>query len=299
MKQTFYCTALSLCLLAMSCSEKKTPGGLKYKLIRKGDGKEVAFGQILVMNLQLKDSKDSVWFSTITNGYPVMMPAPDASMEKDGGEYGVFKILTKGDSISFQVTAQNFFTKTRRRPVPQDMDSLSLITFNVGLKDAWTQKQAEEFQQKMMLESQQAQVKKDSVAMNNFLNEKGIVAISAASGIRYVVKKEGKGQLAVAGQTALVHYAGYTLDGKLFDTSIASVAKENNFDNQGRNEPYPVVVSTGNVITGWHQMLALMNKGMKVTVYIPSYLAYGQSGRGPGIPPNTILIFDMEVTDLK
>lgn len=289
----------SVCLLTVACSEKETPGGVKYKVLKKGDGKEVAFGQFMVMNMLLTDAKDSVWFSSKEVGNPVVIPVPDASMEKDEGEYGVFKALTKGDSITFQLSAQTIFTKTRRMPVPKNVDEKSLFTFNIGLKDVWSQEQVTEFQQKLMRDNERGQIKKDSVAINNYLNEKGIVAQTTASGLRYVVKKEGKGNLATAGKTAMVHYAGYLLNGKIFDTSLASVAKENNFNNGGRNEPYPVVVNTGSVIKGWDEMLLLMNKGMKVTVYIPSGLAYGQQSPGPGIPPNSILMFDMEVMDIK
>jgi FKBP-type peptidyl-prolyl cis-trans isomerase len=224
---------------------------------------------------------------------------PDASMEKDDGEYGVFKILTKGDSVSFQLTAETMFTKTRKRPVPANVDPKSLFSFNLGIRDTWTREQVDSFQQEMMADSDLIQSKRESEKIDTYLKENGIVAQSIASGIRYVVKKEGKGALAVAGQTAFVRYAGYSLNGKLFDTNIASVAKENNFDNQGRNESYPVVVSKSNVIRGWHQMLALMNNGMQVTVYIPSSLGYGQQGKGPSIPPNTILVFDMELADIK
>ena len=317
MKLTSYVLLISTVLVATSCSEKKSPGGVKYKVHRKGDGKEVAFGQFLVMNMELKDSKDSVWFSSKEMGSPVIIPKPDASMEKDDGEYGVFKILTKGDSVSFQLPAETMFTKTRKRPVPANVDPKSLFSFNVGIRDTWTKEQVDAFQQKMMAENQLKQQKmadslqreqqkmtdiirvQEMEALNTYLKQKRIVAQGSPSGIRYVVKKKGTGKFAAAGQTALVHYAGYSLNGKLFDTSIASVAKENNFDNQGSNEPYPVVVSTGNVIQGWHLMLALMNKGMQVTVYIPSSLGYGQQGNGPAIPPNTILVFDMELVDIK
>jgi FKBP-type peptidyl-prolyl cis-trans isomerase len=298
MKSILY-SLLALSLLITGCSKKETPGGVKYTVVKKGDGKPPAFGDFLSMSLLMKDSKDSVWFDSKTVGGRVILPVPDASMEKDPGEMGVFKILTKGDSVTFQLTAFTVFFKTRRMPVPENMDSTSLFTFTACLKDVMSRAQVDEYQQKKEIEMRKAQVEKDSVIINNLLAEKGIVAQSAAAGMRYVVKKEGKGPFAVSGQTALVHYAVYTLEGKLIDTSWASVAKDNNFDNGNRNEPYPVVVNASDVIRGWHEMLQLMNKGMKVTVYIPSSLAYGPQGRGPEIPPNSILLFDMEVMDVK
>ena len=167
------------------------------------------------------------------------------------------------------------------------------------MQEVLDQQQVNDFQQNLMMKNERAQNAKDSVTINNYLAEKGVSAMRTASGLRYIVTREGQGEYAASGKTAYVHYAGYNLSGKLFDTSIAEVAQKNNFDNQGRNEPYPVTVNTGTVIRGWDEMLMLMNKGMKVTVYIPSALAYGPQSRGPEIPANSILIFDMEVTDIK
>lgn len=288
-----------VCIITLSCSDKETPGGVKYTVLKKGDGVEVASGQFLVMDLSLRDTKDSIWFNTKDSGYPAVLPVPDASMLKDDGEYGVFKALTKGDCVTFKVSAENIFTKTRRRPIPKGVESTSLFTFVANLKDVWTQEQVQAFQMEMSRESQRKQITIDSTIIANHLKEKSLEAKSTPSGIRYVVLKEGKGELATQGKVAFVHYAGFTLEGKIFDTSLSSVAKENGFNNGGRNEPYPVPVVTGQVIQGWHDMIQMMNKGMKVRAYIPSHLAYGQSGNGPAIPPNTVLMFDMELADLK
>jgi FKBP-type peptidyl-prolyl cis-trans isomerase FkpA len=286
-------------LLSFSCSEKETPGGVKYTVLKQGDGEELPAGQFMVMNLSLRDAKDSVWFNTKETGYPAVIPVPDESMVKDDGEYGVFKILTKGDCVTFKLTAQTVFTKTRRRPVPKGVEPSSNFTFVTNLIDIWNQEQVQEFQKKIMVESQFKQMAIDSALIANHLKEKGLEAKSTPSGLRYILQKAGKGELVPSGKTAYVHYAGYTLNGKIFDTSLASVAKANDFDNRGLNSPYPVVVNTQSVIAGWDEILQLMNKGTKVTVYIPSHLGYGQQGNGPSIPPNTVLMFDMEVVDIK
>ena len=111
MKLVSYCFVAVVCLLTVSCSEKETPGGVKYKSFRTGDGKAPALGQFLILNMELKDSKDSIWFSSAQAGSPVIIPVPDASMEKDPGEYGVFKALTKGDSVFFELSAMSLFSK--------------------------------------------------------------------------------------------------------------------------------------------------------------------------------------------
>jgi FKBP-type peptidyl-prolyl cis-trans isomerase FkpA len=287
------------CFLALACTEKETPGGVKYTLLRKGDGKVPEFGKFLALNLQMRDSKDSTWFNSKDLEFPVIIPVKDASIEKDEGELGVIKQLSVGDSVTFQLTAESVFQKTRRRAIPKNVDPKSLFTFNIGLIAVWTEEELTAKQQIAMEKNEKKQLKIDSAIIANHLAEKGIIANATASGLRYIIKKEGSGELIAPGKTALVHYAGYSLSGVIFDTSIGSIAKENGFDNGGRNAPYPVVVNTRSVIKGWDEMLMLMKKGTKVTVYIPSSLAYGPSGRGQQIPPNSVLVFDMEVMNVE
>jgi FKBP-type peptidyl-prolyl cis-trans isomerase len=124
--------------------------------------------------------------------------------------------------------------------------------------------------------------------------------LKTASGIRYVITKPGKGPNVADGQTASVNYAGYLLNGKYFDTSIEKVAREKNIYREGAGyKPYDVPVGRHAVISGWEESLKLMNKGAKMTVYIPSTLAYGNQRRSADIVENTILAFDLEVTDIK
>src|SRR5262249_361061 len=133
-----------------------------------------------------------------------------------------------------------------------------------------------------------------------YLKEKNISAMKTASGLRYVITKPGKGDNVRAGQTASVNYYGYLLSGKCFDTNIAAKAKEQNIFRQGSPyAPYDVPVGQGSVIRGWEEALTLMNKGAKMTVYIPSTLCYGNQKRSEDILENTILAFDMEVVDVK
>jgi FKBP-type peptidyl-prolyl cis-trans isomerase len=147
---------------------------------------------------------------------------------------------------------------------------------------------------------QKDQLAKDSVLIENFLREKNITATKTPSGLRYVITKPGKGENAKPGQTAKVIYAGYLLNGKYFDTSIESLAKEKNLFIQGRTyEPYPVTIDRSQVITGWHEALKLMNKGCKMTIYIPSYLGYGKQRKSEDIVEDTVLAFDLELVDIQ
>jgi cyclophilin family peptidyl-prolyl cis-trans isomerase len=112
-------------------------------------------------------------------------------------------------------------------------------------------------------------------------------AITTPSGLKYVVEKEGSGDITPqTGQNVTVHYTGKLMDGKKFDSSY------------DRGKPIDFSVGKGQVIKGWDEALLGMKKGEKRTLIIPSNLGYGPSGRGP-IPPNATMIFDVELVDFK
>jgi FKBP-type peptidyl-prolyl cis-trans isomerase FkpA len=105
----------------------------------------------------------------------------------------------------------------------------------------------------------------------------------------------GTGKEATVGATVYMHYSGWLyrplakqMHGKLFDTSIP------------RGEPLDFVLGAGRVIKGWDQGIKGMKVGGKRTLIIPSELAYGsRPSPGSNIPPNSALIFDVELVDVK
>lgn len=104
------------------------------------------------------------------------------------------------------------------------------------------------------------------------------------TGLQYKVESEGDGPNPKEDSVVTVHYKGTLIDGKEFDSSY------------GRGQPaaFPV----GGVIPGWQEALKLMKKGAKWKLYIPPDLAYGERAR-PGIPANSVLVFDVELMDIS
>lgn len=105
-------------------------------------------------------------------------------------------------------------------------------------------------------------------------------------GLKYVIIKEGTGPKAKAGQTVTVNYTGFLEDGKKFDSSVE------------RDEPFSFKLGAHQVIPGWDEGISFLNKGAKAVFIIPPALAYGNRGNGP-IPPNSTLIFDVELLNIK
>jgi FKBP-type peptidyl-prolyl cis-trans isomerase FklB len=107
---------------------------------------------------------------------------------------------------------------------------------------------------------------------------------TTASGLQYVVEKEGTGAKPAATDRVKVHYTGTLLDGKVFDSSV----------QQGQ----PAEFGVTEVIKGWTEVLQLMPVGSKWKVFIPSDIAYGDRGAGSDIGPGATLIFDIELLDI-
>jgi peptidylprolyl isomerase len=106
------------------------------------------------------------------------------------------------------------------------------------------------------------------------------------TGMYFVVTSEGEGDTPKPGMTVTAHYTGRLLaNGRKFDSS------------HDRGKPFKFKVGTGKVIRGWDEAFLRMKRGEKRTLIIPPKLAYGDRGAGGSIPPNSWLVFDVEMID--
>ena len=107
------------------------------------------------------------------------------------------------------------------------------------------------------------------------------------SGLEYIENVAGTGAQAAAGKTVSVHYTGKLTNGKVFDSSLT------------RGTPIEFKLGAGRVIKGWDEGIALMKVGGKAKLTIPPQLGYGERGAGGVIPPNSTLIFEVELVSVK
>lgn len=138
-------------------------------------------------------------------------------------------------------------------------------------------------------------------AKKDYFNGLKSSAIKTESGLMYSVVQKGNGKKAKAGTPIFFHYAGYFEDGNLFDTSYENVSRDfGKLDpNRAAAKQYiPLQFEAGKkdgMIPGFIEGLEKMSFGEKIVVFIPSNLAYGAQGAGGVIPPNTNLIFELEL----
>ena len=106
------------------------------------------------------------------------------------------------------------------------------------------------------------------------------------SGLKYYDLEIGTGEMPQNGQTVVVHYSGWLMDGMQFDSSY------------NRGEPFSFLLGAGNVIPGWEEGVSTMKVGGKRQLLIPPDLAYGDQGAGGLIPPGATLIFEVELLEI-
>ena len=108
--------------------------------------------------------------------------------------------------------------------------------------------------------------------------------MTTESGLQYLILSEGKGNNPTLNDNVTVHYHGTLIDGTIFDSSV--------------DRKQPATFPLNGVITGWQEALQMMSVGSKWKIFIPSELAYGESGAG-AIGPNSTLIFEVELLSIN
>ncbi|WP_035338810.1 FKBP-type peptidyl-prolyl cis-trans isomerase [Acinetobacter junii] len=183
----------------------------------------------------------------------------------------------------------------------ETLKDLNIETFVLGLEDAIKGKPAtlsdeqmatvlnqykKRLEAKQLVEFQE-QAEKNAQEGKKFLaeNAKKSDIITTKSGLQYQILQQGTGKSPKLTSTVKVNYEGRLIDGTVFDSSIA------------RN--HPVEFKLNQVISGWTEGVQTMKEGGKSRFFVPSNLAYGDVGAGDAIGPNSTLIFDIELLEVR
>lgn len=268
---------------------KTTESGLEYNIVKdEKDGQKPAQGDIVEMHLHIsyKDDKtDTTLFDSraMNNNQAIQFPMPPPSFKGDIAEG--FMMLTPGDSAIFRISIDSL-QKAGAQMLPF-MKAGNKIEYKVVMVSVKSQAQMRQEQETHA--EQQRSV--DDKILQDYFTSGNIKATKTASGLYYLIEKEGTGATAKPGQAVTVNYTGRTMDGNIFDSNVDPA--------MGHPEPFTFVLGQGQVIQGWDEGVALFKKGTKAKLFIPSTLAYGQNSPSPAIPADAVLIFDIEVLKIE
>jgi FKBP-type peptidyl-prolyl cis-trans isomerase FkpA/FKBP-type peptidyl-prolyl cis-trans isomerase FklB len=224
---------------------------------------------------------------------PTDKPAAKTAADDTGPK--IAGLPTEKEKVSYMIGMQ---MAKSLDPVKDEVDvdviAKAIRTSLAGEKMLMTDEQAQEvaeaFGQKMQLKQMQkaqAEAKKNEADGKKFLadnaNKPGVK--TTASGLQYLVIKQGTGPMPKDTDVVRVHYTGTLLNGETFDSSV----------KRGEPATFPL----NQVIPGWREGLALMPVGSKYKLWIPSSIGYGEAGTPGGpIGPHATLVFEVELLEI-
>ena len=211
---------------------------------------------------------------------PPVAPAPPAPPELSNDQASYLIGLTFGEQVNSQLEAIGI-----THEVSSDALTRGLHDALQGKKSTQAEKQQlQQYARSTML----AYAARNKSAAQEFLtrngHEKNVKTTSTGLEYKVLIPGDAKAAPIAATDEVVVNYRGKLLDGTEFDSSYS--------------HGQPLTIPVGSVIKGWQEALVLMKPGAKWQLYIPPELAYGASPR-PGIPANSLLIFDVELMSVK
>ena len=273
--------ALSKAALFKEKDVAYAPSGLAYKFRLDVPGKPGNMGDVIKFHFKLFNSKDSLLRNTVAEN--IMVVTTVQASKFPGSFEDCSAMLSKGDSCACWISADTLFKLGIGAEVPAYIEKGSFLRFEVKMHDIMTM---EQYNEERVIMAKQAKVDEDAVLAAYIKNNNIPAKLDTATGLYYQVVQEGAGVKPKKGNKVIVHYTGYLLNGEIFDSS------------RDRGDPFDFVLGKGYVIEGWDEGIPLMHKGEKGILYIPSYSGYGPQRAGT-IPPNSILIFEVELLDVK
>lgn len=206
--------------------------------------------------------------------------APDSDAEKLGYALGVDVATNLRQQVG-----DEFDTNALLHGISDKLNELDLDLDDDQRLDVKRQA-AEKIRSKREAEAKTAATENKGKGMDYLAeNAKRDGVTVTASGLQYEVITAAEGAKPNASDSVTVHYRGTLIDGTEFDSSYSRNA--------------PATFPLGGVIPGWTEGLQLMNVGSKFRFVIPSELAYGERGAGATIGPNSTLIFEVELLEIK
>ncbi len=241
-------------------------------------------------------------------------------------KHSVFGHVTEGQTVVDAIKQDDLIEKVvivRKGKLAKKFDAVKVFSEYMKIKPELDRKEAEEakvradMQAKADAERRKKEAEAKAIADAEMKTKLGplltakvaeFAALKAkstttASGLQYTILKKGSGLKPTEGKDVYIHYAGYLEDGTLFDSSYEDINKsygkfDQNRANQNGYQPFPFKYGNkGGLIPGFLEGINLMNFNDKAIFFIPSKLGYGEKGAGNVIPPNSNIIFEVEILE--
>ncbi len=282
-------------LMITSCSKypgfKKSDSGILYKFyVENKDSLKASEGSILTMKIRYRmkiEDKDSIFFNSADMARPFEINL--AKSEFKGDIYEAFGMLHNGDSATFIINANDFFTKTAKYPqVPTGIDSTSMMYFDVKLV------KSESMEARQKAETAKAEKLKgeESAKIQAFITKNNVTVAPTASGVYIITKNPGSGRGIQKADFVKINLTVTSSEGKKI------------FSTLDKNHPITFEYGKPFDTKGFDEAVASMKKGSIATILVPSSMGFGEKGKKDMngmdmVAPYSPVVYDIEVLDLK
>ena len=273
--------------------QNTTINGFEVEFLKDAPGERPKTGEYVFFNFTQKADTVSMGSSADQPQVPRVKIPDTATIQKQPNPYvEALLLMSPGDSVRVKADLDSL------PGIPQEMKSkYKYLVVDLGMESIKTQEEAQAIFQEEQVKQQAAvaalKAQAEEVAS---LTETTLADYKAgkldsnlkttASGLKYYVHQEGTGALPENGKRVNVHYYGRVVEsGDMFDNSF------------NRGQEFGFELGSGQVIRGWDEGIALLPKGTKASLFIPSEMAYGAQGSPPRIPANSELHFYVEVME--
>lgn len=278
---------------------KTAPGGMLYNIVDYKPGPSIQNGDFFSVNLIVKNDADSVIYSSYEAGTPFMRIMQKS--QQKGDIFQGLSLLSEGDSAVIKTNIDSLYKAARPAGVKGKYQIFQIKVLKVIQKGKLDEKVFEgrvnDYYQKTMNAIKDKAKAAQPGKIKKYIADHNLKVTTTASGLMYQVTKMGTGDKPAVGDTVAVNYVGKFVDDKVFDTNVKDAAKKANIQPMAPFKPIRFPVGTQGMIKGWNEALLLFPKGTKVTMILPSDLAYGDNGY-QRIGPFTPLVFDIELVDI-
>jgi hypothetical protein len=291
-------------LFFVACNSNKniqeTPGGLKFEVIKEGKGEFAKKNDVVLYHWKVMDSNDSIWVNTFDTGLPTASLTGDPRIVKESPLKQMFRMVHPDDSIVINMTVGQYFNFVFNQPSPLNLDPSQKLKYQVKIQQILPVEGYSTMMEILSFRMKKKKIEEDGKQIDQFLTDKGLTFNKSATELRFLLNRKISKDSIGTGQTVTINWSTFLLDGRCVETTVESIAKKNGIYSTGKTySPVQVVVDKSSEIKGLHLALKQLGKGDKGTFYIPSPLAYGKQGFGTLIKEDAILVFEIEILDVK
>ena len=266
-----------------SCGDgyKTTDTGLKYVFHEQNEGDKPVPGDFITIDM-FYGTDDTVLFDSKNIPEPLTFPL-DSSMFA-GDLFEGIMMMSRGDSASFQISADSFFLVLARAPsLPPFIKEGSALTFEIRLHDFMSQEE-KQIKDAASLEERKIEAEAE---LAEYLAENNITTPPLESGLIFIEEKKGSGAMPRDGEMVKVNLTVNLPDGTLI------------FSSEDRGEPFEYQFGQTFDTKGLEEGVGMLRKGGKARLIVPQQIAYGAESRGQLIPPYSTIIYDVELLGMR